>query len=245
MLESSKKHMQSNSMSLNEAETKATKLIQCLQKADQHYYAENAASDAKSMDNQTYDNLERQLQEILVSHPSLTYMVEHSRVVLTPLLGYNRWADLYDAYHNPLVALEERSQVLSPSLLNNKRVLDAGCGTGRWLLKAAAAGAAKVVGLDFSPRMLAQARQNLELLYAEPNLGNTEPTRRACVQLLQLDLTQGAWDVGHDEKVGSEGGLLFDVCVSSLVLEHLSLAVTTLITCDLEHIKNPTDSEYL
>ncbi len=71
--------------------------------------------------------------------------------------GYDRWAEIYDAEINPLVALEEREL---PSLLGEAAgldVADVGCGTGRHALRLAAAGA-RVTGLDFSEGMLARAR---------------------------------------------------------------------------------------
>jgi ubiquinone/menaquinone biosynthesis C-methylase UbiE len=72
--------------------------------------------------------------------------------------GYDRWAVVYDHDANPLPALEEpvvRAFVGDPS---GRRVLDLGCGTGRHALWLAAAGA-RVVGVDFSPGMLAEARR--------------------------------------------------------------------------------------
>src|SRR5437773_2038239 len=71
--------------------------------------------------------------------------------------GYDRWAAVYDADDNPLVALE---QPLVAELLGEVRglsVLDLGCGTGRHSLPLAAAGAT-VTALDFSAEMLAKAR---------------------------------------------------------------------------------------
>ena len=71
--------------------------------------------------------------------------------------GYDRWAEIYDAENNPLIALEEP---LVAALLGNVRglaIADVGCGTGRHALRLAEAGAA-VTALDFSPRMLEQAK---------------------------------------------------------------------------------------
>src|SRR5437762_145020 len=71
--------------------------------------------------------------------------------------GYDRWAALYDADPNPLVAIE---QPLVAGLLGDVgglAVLDLGCGTGRHSIPLAAAGAV-VTAVDFSEEMLAQAR---------------------------------------------------------------------------------------
>jgi ubiquinone/menaquinone biosynthesis C-methylase UbiE len=73
-----------------------------------------------------------------------------------PIEGHRLWAESYDADLNPLLALERR--VLQPHLdkLPNKRFVDIGCGTGRWLSFARAAGA-DVLGFDLTPEMLARA----------------------------------------------------------------------------------------
>ena len=49
--------------------------------------------------------------------------------------GYRRWSEVYDDAPNPLLALEER--VLGPLLaeVRGERVVDLGCGTGRWLAR--------------------------------------------------------------------------------------------------------------
>lgn len=78
--------------------------------------------------------------------------------VLSPEHGYGLWARSYDQEPNPLLALEER--LLAPALPNLKdaRVLDAACGTGRWLTTLLSRGASSGIGIDFSPAMLAAAR---------------------------------------------------------------------------------------
>lgn len=88
--------------------------------------------------------------------------------------GYDRWAAGYDAYDNPLIALEQpqvRAQIGTPTGLE---VLDVGCGTGRHALWMAEHGAS-VTGVDFSNGMLGQLR-------AKPN---------ADVRVIEHDLTQG------------------------------------------------------
>lgn len=71
--------------------------------------------------------------------------------------GHAGWAQTYDLTPNPLFALEER--VLDSLLpdFNKKCVLDVACGTGRWLDKLKARGAAHGLGVDLSAEMLAQA----------------------------------------------------------------------------------------
>lgn len=73
--------------------------------------------------------------------------------------GYERWAPLYDAGPNPLLAREERH--LWPLLgdVRKKNVLDLACGTGRWLEKLATNGAGCYAGVDCSAAMLEVARR--------------------------------------------------------------------------------------
>jgi ubiquinone/menaquinone biosynthesis C-methylase UbiE len=72
-------------------------------------------------------------------------------------VGYNRWAEVYDAEDNPLVLLEETK--IKPLIgdVAGMAIADIGCGTGRHAIRLAAAGA-RVTALDFSEGMLVRAR---------------------------------------------------------------------------------------
>jgi len=72
-------------------------------------------------------------------------------IAISATEGYRLWADTWDATPSPIVALEERS--LTPWLaeLRPRRVVDVGCGTGRWMARLGG------VGVDASPAMLAVA----------------------------------------------------------------------------------------
>ena len=100
----------------------------------------------------------------------------------TPILeaaeAYALWAPAYPARaHNPLMQAEERAMLtLMPAELAGRRVLDAGCGSGRYLLHALRRGAGPVIGVDLSPQMLERARAEL---------GAREPDAKAEVALLQ------------------------------------------------------------
>ena len=80
-----------------------------------------------------------------------------SRLVSAPE-AYRLWAESFDAGASPILALETRH--LEPLLgdVAGRRVIDAGCGTGRWLAWAHARGA-RIAGADFSPEMLRVASQ--------------------------------------------------------------------------------------
>jgi len=77
--------------------------------------------------------------------------------------GYERWAPTYDRDPNPLLALEERQLKLMIPPLLGRRVLDLACGTGRWLEWLIAGGASGGVGVDFSPAMLAAAKEKSDV----------------------------------------------------------------------------------
>lgn len=72
--------------------------------------------------------------------------------------GYSLWAETYDAQPNATVVLDGR---ITPQFIDvrpGERVLDAGCGTGRYFPLLRVAGGA-VVGFDFAPGMLRVARR--------------------------------------------------------------------------------------
>lgn len=111
-------------------------------------------------------------------------------------IGYNRWAEVYDAEDNPLVLLEERQ---IPNFIGNVAglaVVDIGCGTGRHAIRLATAGA-KVTALDFSEGMLERAR-------AKPGAET--------VTFIRHDLTQ---------RFPLESGS-FDRVICCLVLDHIA-----------------------
>jgi demethylmenaquinone methyltransferase/2-methoxy-6-polyprenyl-1,4-benzoquinol methylase len=75
---------------------------------------------------------------------------------------FDRIAPVYDAMNRVMTAgldLRWRRLAASAVVRPGDRVLDAACGTGDFALADRRAGAAKVTGLDFSPRMLERARR--------------------------------------------------------------------------------------
>jgi cytosine/adenosine deaminase-related metal-dependent hydrolase/ubiquinone/menaquinone biosynthesis C-methylase UbiE len=72
----------------------------------------------------------------------------------SPVEAFDAWAEVYDTQPNPLLALEER--VLGPMMpdVRGLDVLDAGCGTGRWLRQFAGRSPRSLIGVDISPAML-------------------------------------------------------------------------------------------
>jgi SAM-dependent methyltransferase len=73
--------------------------------------------------------------------------------------GYDLWSETYDETPNPVVAMDTRhtQNLLAPQ--PGEKILDAGCGTGRYLRALVDAGSAPVA-MDFSSGMLAVARRH-------------------------------------------------------------------------------------
>jgi len=98
--------------------------------------------------------------------------------VLSPAQGYALWAPRYD--ETAITVLEAAAVGAHGPPLDGRRLLDAGCGNGRRLANARAAGASVAVGVDLVPEMLAQARD-------EPLL--------AAADVRALPVASGAFDV--------------------------------------------------
>ncbi|MGE0811907.1 MAG: class I SAM-dependent methyltransferase [Vicinamibacterales bacterium] len=76
---------------------------------------------------------------------------------LAPRAAYDAWAAAYPpAPHNALMAAEQAAVLALLPDVRGRAVLDAGCGTGRYLAALAARGATRLTGVDFSPAMLAR-----------------------------------------------------------------------------------------
>jgi malonyl-CoA O-methyltransferase len=75
-----------------------------------------------------------------------------------PQAAYAMWAPTYPPHpHNQLMEIEQQTVLSLLPDLTGMTVLDAGCGTGRYLHRLRALGA-KPIGLDLSAAMLARAR---------------------------------------------------------------------------------------
>ena len=66
--------------------------------------------------------------------------------------GYRQWAETYDESPNPIIALEARYLAEWLAGLRGKRVIDVGCGTGRWIESMGG------IGVDLSREMLTHSR---------------------------------------------------------------------------------------
>jgi malonyl-CoA O-methyltransferase len=92
--------------------------------------------------------------------------------ILLPAEAYALWAPSYPAHaHNALMQAEQRAMLgLLPDSLHGQTVLDAGCGSGRYMLHALQRGAVRVTGVDLSPEMLARAQAELAAVRADIEL---------------------------------------------------------------------------
>jgi malonyl-CoA O-methyltransferase len=118
--------------------------------------------------------------------------------VLDPLAAYALWAPDYPAHaHNPVMQAEERAMLeLMPAELGGMTVLDAGCGSGRYMRHALRRGAANVAGIDLSPAMLQRAAAGPPLQLAQARL-TALPFHDAVA-----DLTVCGLVIGHLEALG-------------------------------------------
>jgi cytosine/adenosine deaminase-related metal-dependent hydrolase/ubiquinone/menaquinone biosynthesis C-methylase UbiE len=86
--------------------------------------------------------------------------------------AFDAWARVYDTQPNPLLSLEERFLKCLLPPIDDKDILDVGCGTGRWLVQLAGLGSPRsLCGIDSSDEMLAVARHKsfspVSLLHAQ------------------------------------------------------------------------------
>lgn len=121
--------------------------------------------------------------------------------VLDPVEAYALWAPSYPAHaHNPVMRAEERAMLaMMPDDLRGQAVLDAGCGSGRYLRHMLARGAAHATGVDLSPAMLQRAVRELDG-------GDRCTLRLGSLEALpvpdgQADLTVCGLVVGHLERL--------------------------------------------
>jgi ubiquinone/menaquinone biosynthesis C-methylase UbiE len=110
--------------------------------------------------------------------------------------GYAEWSNQYDGEPNPLITLEEPVVLELVGDVAGLDVLDVACGTGRYAIPLAQAGA-RVTGVDLSEEMLDLAR------------------RKAAGSGLSLDLRVG------DVRALPFADASFDLAVCALALCHL------------------------
>ena len=130
---------------------------------------------------------------------------EYAPVELDLRSGYARWAEKYDSWQNPLLAVEEPHIKIMLRRLQFESVLDVGAGTGRytrWLSDKRK----QVIGLDLSSAMLAVARRKP----AQFSLAWADSSKK--LTLIQADAGKTLpFPAGH-----------FDLVLSTLLLQHVA-----------------------
>jgi malonyl-CoA O-methyltransferase len=107
-------------------------------------------------------------------------------VCISAVEGYALWAGSWDATPSPIVALEHRALVAWVERFQARRVIDVGCGTGRW------ASPLSAIGIDISPAMLAIAADKPGLRGRLAVADATAlPIRTASADLVLCTLTLG------------------------------------------------------
>lgn len=109
--------------------------------------------------------------------------------------AYDKWSETYDSGQNKTRDLEAAALRESIKIIEQAEILEIGCGTGKnteWL----ASRAKRLIGADFSPKMLARAKKKI---------------KSETVEFCQLDLRE-KWNFKENQ---------FDLVTCSLALEHI------------------------
>lgn len=106
----------------------------------------------------------------------------------TAALALHGYCPIYDSYRDRAERVAVRA--LIPHIDPTWRVLDIGCGPGRWTVPFAAAGA-HVTALDFSPAMLEHARRRCE----EAAVAERVEFQRGRLEDLDADTLNGPFDL--------------------------------------------------
>lgn len=109
--------------------------------------------------------------------------------------GYDNWSKEYDSFDNPMIAIDEMYFPETIGTIDGLKVLDLGCGSGRYSLKLAQNNAI-VTGIDLSEGMLEKARHK---------------TSKYNINFIKHDIQQ---NLPFADKS-------FDLVISSLVFEHI------------------------
>ena len=110
--------------------------------------------------------------------------------------GYDQWAEGYPAEQNPIKSASDASVKRMLPDLTGKVLVDAGCGSGYFCHYAEQASAKEVIGIDFSPKMIAQAKKICK--YTSFVAGDIE---NADLKKSSADVILSALVLGHVEKI--------------------------------------------
>ncbi len=126
-------------------------------------------------------------------------------------IAYKKWADTYDrdSLLNPAVQMDEHLILPMLKLKKSDKVLDLGCGTGRWTIPISKK-CKNIVGVDMSEEMLAVAKSKSEglknLKFVKHNLSRKLPFRNGSFDKVLVRLV-----VGHIRNVDRFFGEVYRV----------------------------------
>lgn len=111
--------------------------------------------------------------------------------ILDAEAAYALWAANYPARaHNPVMQAEERAMLaMLPADMGGRSVLDAGCGSGRYLLHAWHRGAGSLTGIDSSQPMLSRAAAELA------HIGDVTAWRLAAGSVMDIPVADATADI--------------------------------------------------
>jgi malonyl-CoA O-methyltransferase len=132
---------------------------------------------------------------------------------ISPLEGYNRWAERYDHEQNPIKQLSDKFVERHLPDLRHAIFLDCGCGPGKFLQLAQQQHAGQVHGIDLSPEMIRLV------------LSKCPGAILRCADLTQTSLEKNTFDVvvcalvmGHIDNLPVVLGKLLDALNDNGVL---------------------------
>jgi ubiquinone/menaquinone biosynthesis C-methylase UbiE len=134
---------------------------------------------------------------------------------------YSKIAEVYDEVRRsdlPHIVWWITKIALEGKLAPGRRLIDLGCGTGRWTIPLAERTGCEAVGLDRSPEMLAKAR-------AKDSDGRVTWVQGDCEKLVGQELELLPNRPGTHAQAGAEAPALrsesFDCALMSLMMHHL------------------------
>jgi ubiquinone/menaquinone biosynthesis C-methylase UbiE/cytosine/adenosine deaminase-related metal-dependent hydrolase len=150
-------------------------------------------------------------------------------MLATPSDVFDNLALVYDDQPNPLLALEHHYLSRMLPDVGGLDVLDAGCGTGRWLQLLAQHRPASLVGVDTSPQMLQRASSKLGTVSTTLCLGSCVALP---VQSATVDLVLASFVLSYLDSVETFARELHRVTRPGATIFVTDMHPDTTISCD-------------
>jgi cytosine/adenosine deaminase-related metal-dependent hydrolase/ubiquinone/menaquinone biosynthesis C-methylase UbiE len=160
-------------------------------------------------------------------------------MMASPSDVFDTWAQVYDEQPNPLLMLEQRFLARMFPDVCGLDVLDAGCGTGRWLQILASHHPASLIGVDTSPQMLHHASVKLGPA-ATLRLGSCVALP---IQSAMVDLVLASFVLSYIESVEAFARELYRVARPGATVFITDMHPDTAITCNWKRSFQANGSE--